>query len=171
MLSLVFSELANTLRSPRTIAFFGVGAAAVGGVMWYQSTRRKPTPEEIERSRRNYLAQAGRIVDGTITDSQWQADDAGSSTGNGEPPHTILYRYRIAGVTYECAQDVSPLLEHVRHVRMDLPVQVRFDPRNPGDSIIVAEGWSGLRVDAAHRAAAPIDNSLESEVGPVVEAR
>ncbi len=167
MLSWVISELADTLRSPRTIALFGVSTAAVGGVMWYQSTRRKPTAEEMERGRRDYLAQAGRIVDGTITDSQW---NAGSSGANGEPPHTIIYRYRIAGVTYECAQDVSMLLDHVRNVRMDLPVQVRFDPRNPGDSIIVAEGWSGLRMDPGHTAG-PMDDSLESPVGPAVEVR
>ncbi len=168
MLSSVLSELANTLRSPRTIALFGAGTAAVAGVMWYQSTRRKPTAEEIERSRCDYLAQAGRIVDGTIT--EWHGDGAGGSGGNGELPHTIIYRYRIAGVTYECAQDVSLLLEHVRNVRMDLPVQVRFDPRNPGDSIVVAEGWSGLRVDAA-RGAALVDNSVESAARPVVEVR
>ena len=55
-----------------------------------------------------------------------------------------------AGVTYEGAQDVSPLAEHLRHVRLDLPIQVRFDPRSPADSIVVAESWTGLRHDATH---------------------
>ena len=36
--------------------------------------------------------------------------------------------------------------ELVRHVRVDLPVQVRFNQRNPSDSIVVAESWSGLRL-------------------------
>ncbi len=66
-------------------------------------------------------------------------------------PNTLIYRYRASGVTYECAQDVGgPLSEHVRDVRIDLPVQVRFDPRNPANSIVVAESWNGLRIDHEH---------------------
>ncbi len=144
MLPSLVSQMAHTLRAPRTIALFGVGAVAVASFVWYNVTREQPSPEEIERARRDYLASAGRIVDGSITETHWIADAP-------EPtPATLVYRYRIGGVTYECAQDVTPLAEHVRHVRVDLPVQVRFDPRNPGDSIVVAERWSGLRVTNLH---------------------
>jgi hypothetical protein len=27
---------------------------------------------------------------------------------------------------------------------LDQPLQVRYDPRNPGNSVVVAESWSGL---------------------------
>ncbi len=66
------------------------------------------------------------------------------------PPHLLIYDYRIAGVTYECAQDVTTLAEHVRDIRTDLPIQVRYDLHNPANSIVVAESWSGLRLTAHH---------------------
>ncbi len=71
--------------------------------------------------------------------------EARSPEAHTDTPAVLLYRYQIAGVTYECAQDVSPLPNLVRQLRVDLPIQVRFDPRNPGNSIVVAEAWNGLR--------------------------
>ena len=149
MLLAISSLIPPALRSPRTLAIVGLGIATVASVSWYRMRREEPDEEELERERREYLAATGRIVDGSITETRW-ANDAADAT-----PNTLIYRYRIAGVTYECAQDVRPLSEHVRHVRIDLPVQVRFDPRNPGDSIVVAETWSGLRIDHEHAPGPP----------------
>jgi hypothetical protein len=73
------------------------------------------------------------------------ADSATVATGS---PLIIVYNYRIAGVSYECAQDVTALAEQVREVRADLPIQVRYDMHNPGNSIVIAESWSGLRLNA-----------------------
>ena len=64
-------------------------------------------------------------------------------------PDMIVYVYRIAGVTYECAQDVTMLAELVQGVRTDLPIQVRYAPQNPANSIVVAETWSGLRLSSS----------------------
>lgn len=138
------SSIPPFLRSPRTIATLVAGAAAIGGYTWYTLTRVKPTPEEIETARRDFLANSGRIVDGSIIETRWAESD--SEANPVITPHTLIYSYSIGGVTYECAQDVTPLPERVRLVRTDLPIQVRFDPRNPGDSIVVAESWSGLRL-------------------------
>ncbi len=138
-------HLGPLLRSPRVLTGVAVSLAAIAGISSYLLTRKHPSPEEVERDRRELLATTGRIVDGSITETHWAGDRPGPI------PNTLIYRYRTAGVTYECAQDVSPLGEHVRHVRIDLPVQVRFDPRNPGNSIVVAETWSGLRIDHEHR--------------------
>jgi hypothetical protein len=109
------------------------GVAAVGVLVWWFQ-RPRPTPEEIETARRDRLAAIGRIIDGTVTDALPSERD----------PQTVLYEYRIAGVTYECAQDVSPLQRYTGELRVDLPVQVRYDPDNPGNSIVVAESWNGL---------------------------
>ncbi len=144
MVSSFVSHGWQALRSPRTLALMGVGAATVASFVWYNMTRVEPSAEELERERRDFLAASGRLIDGTITEAHWRTDTADPT------PATIVYRYRIAGVTYECAQDVFHLPQLVRHLRIDLPVQVRFDQRNPGDSIVVAEGWSGLRLDPAH---------------------
>jgi hypothetical protein len=133
------------LRSPRNLAvIFFAGTVAAAGVTSYMMTRRKITPEEIERLRRDKLTSTGRITDGSITETHWI--NPGSPEGPLTTPTILIYRYAIGGVTYECAQDVSSMPDLVRHVRVDLPVQVRFNQRSPGDSIVVSESWSGLRL-------------------------
>src|SRR5260370_33936161 len=71
--------------------------------------------------------------------------------GSGPTPDIIVYNYRIAGVTYECAQDVTALAEYVHGIRTKLPIQVRYAPHNPANSILVAETWGGVRVRSARR--------------------
>jgi hypothetical protein len=129
-------------------------AVALTGVVLYVKLRQRESPEQIELQRRTVLARAGRIIDGSIIGIDGNTEDNGTdgafevSPDGLIAPHVLIYRYRIAGVTYECAQDVTGLAELVRNLRIDLPVQVRYDPRNPGNSILVAEGWSGVRLDA-----------------------
>ena len=182
MFSLISNPLPLALRSPRVILAAGLGVAAAAGIAGYLLTRPKPTPEELERERRDLLARTGRITDGTILDTCMDTrldpdldtgldttldttydlvlQDAvenrpysppattldGESPNSLRPPHLILYNYRIAGVSYECAQDVTMLADHVHGIRTDLPIQVRYEPHNPGNSIVVAESWSGLRL-------------------------
>jgi len=159
VLSLIPIHVPLPLRSPRVIAAIGVGVVTAIGVASYVMTRRKPTAEELERERRDLLAQSGRITDGTIMDTMVtetrQADASPSETvaptsdGSAPTPDIIVYNYRIAGVTYECAQDVTMLSEFVHGIRTDLPIQVRYAPHNPANSIIVAESWSGLRLNSS----------------------
>jgi hypothetical protein len=146
-------HLSPILRSSRGLTILGFGLAAIAGATSYLLTRKRITSAEREHIRRNYLAHAGRITDGSITETQWLVPAPNGPDAPPASPTTpaiLLYRYRIAGVTYECAQDVTHLPEHVRQVRVDLPVQVRFDPRNPANSIVVAESWSGLRLSTPH---------------------
>lgn len=143
MFSTVPEYLSVPLRSPRNVAVTVAAVAAAGGLAWYLFNRPRLTPEEIERARRNLLASNGRITDGSIIDAPYGQESY-------DAPRLIVYNYRIAGVTYEAAQDVSALEEMVRDVRTDLPIQVRYEPHNPANSIVVAEGWSGLRLGAAH---------------------
>ncbi len=163
MLALTPIYLSQTLRSPRIIAAIVIGTASVAGVAAYVFTRRKPTAEEIERERRDVLARSGRITDGTIMDTmimdtmvtearmEYNASQVSMQGDDAIPtPQIIVYNYRIAGVTYECAQDVTGLADHVHGIRTDLPIQVRYSPRNPANSIVVAESWSGLRLSSSH---------------------
>jgi hypothetical protein len=119
-----------------------VGAAA------FALLRRRPSPDEAEKKRRDLLLQEGRIIDGTIIDiSDLGPEESGRSHGL----KLIIYQYEIAGVVYECSQDVT-LLAHlvdIHDCRPGFPVSVRYYPRNPGNSLVVAETWSGLR-DTAH---------------------
>ena len=159
MFLLTSIPLSFSLRSPRVITAISVGVVAVGGVLTYVFTRRKPTAEEIERERRELLARSGRITDGTIMDTMiTEARNGGLSVAEASSPldasiptpQIIVYNYRIAGVTYECAQDVTSLAEYVHGIRTDLPVQVRYLPQNPANSIVVAESWSGLRLSSSN---------------------
>jgi hypothetical protein len=141
------SQLLLPFRSPRNIAAVAVAAAAAAGIAWYLFKRPRPTAEEIERARRDLLASTGRITDGAITDMATPPEDP--------TPNVIVYSYRIGGVAYECAQVVTGLADHVRDIRIDLPIQVRYDPHNPADSIVVAETWSGLRLSPPTRTPIP----------------
>jgi len=108
----------------------------------YLLLRRKPKrPEEVERARRAWLDQVGRITDGTVIDVQ-------EIEANGRPPSLMLiFRYDVAGVSYEASQDVTYLrqLINLHSCRLGVPTSVRYDPQNPINSMVVSERWVGLR--------------------------
>lgn len=107
---------------------------------WKLIRPRRMSPEDMERARRQGLAANGRIIDGIIVDTPlYHAEE----TAAGQPA-LISYRYSLAGVAYECAQDVSLFIDELVGLKADLPVSVKYDPRNPANSIVVAENWSGL---------------------------
>jgi hypothetical protein len=104
--------------------------------------RRKPkTAEDIERQRRAFLNQIGRITDGTVIDVQELAFD------NQRAATMLIYQYDVAGVSYEASQDVTYLRQwiNLHSCRLGLPTSVKYDPQNPGNSLVVSENWMGLR--------------------------
>jgi hypothetical protein len=119
----------------------GPAAAAAGVWQWIRSHRM--TPEQRERQRRQRLSQIGRICDGTVLDVQEI-----SANGHG-PTQLLIYSYDVGGVSYESSQDVTHLREivDINSCRLGLPSSVRYDPRNPGNSIVVSEAWTGLRTE------------------------
>jgi hypothetical protein len=123
------------------IAGWLAALGAIAAVATWLVLRKRPTPDELERARRDFLVQSGRIVDGMLLDSyEVKAEDGRTLT-------MLLYSYLIGGVDYECSQDVtllSPALK-ASEVRAGFPCSVRYQPGNPQNSIVAAEGWSGLR--------------------------
>ena len=118
----------------------GVGLLGVAVTMKWVRSRRQ-TPEQIERARRIRISSVGRITDGTVLDvSELHSDGE-------QPIQLLIYTYDVSGVTYEAAQDVTHLRQHVdlHTCRIGLPTSVKYDPQNPGNSIVVAEDWTGLR--------------------------
>ncbi|MGA7684099.1 MAG: hypothetical protein WCA58_03725 [Terriglobales bacterium] len=112
---------------------------AFGG---YALLRRKPkTADDLERERRVWLNTIGRITDGTVIDVQEIAPD-------GQRAATMLiYQYDVAGVSYEASQDVTYLRQwiNLHSCRLGVPTSVKYDSRNPGNSLVISEGWIGLR--------------------------
>ena len=115
--------------------------AAVAALALWLVMRRRPSAEEMERARRQFLVQSGRLVDGMLLDVY---DVAGA---DGSTSTFLLFNYRIAGVDYECSQEITAMRGVVEagEVRAGFPCTVRYQPGNPHNSIVVAEGWTGLR--------------------------
>jgi hypothetical protein len=123
------------------IAAMLAGVALVGGCAAWMVWRKRPTADEVERARRLFLVQSGRIVDGMLLDiCEVEAEDGRTLT-------MLQFSYRIAGVDYECTQDITAMREVVvaAQVRAGFPCSVRYQPGNPYNSIVVAEEWSGIR--------------------------
>ena len=145
-------------NDPRVIVALCVGIILLIIAIWWVIRSRRPTPEEIERRRREHIAVTGRITDGYLVDARsFDGEDSISPT-----PDVLFYSYRLAGVSYNCAQDVSRLPDRVLGYRIDQPIQIRYDPRNPGNSILVSESWSGLWL--RHEAATSITAELTDQV-------
>ena len=130
----------------RNASAWGLGAVTVATVslaaagLWLMR-RKRPTADELERARRRFLVQSGRLVDGMLLDI------AEVDAGDGRRLTMLIYNYRIGGVDYDCSQDVTALsaMLDAKQVRAGFPCTVRYQPGNPQNSIVVAEQWSGLR--------------------------
>jgi hypothetical protein len=115
-----------------------VAVAALGSYYLFRGNRK--TAEDVERERREMLSEIGRITDGTVIDVQ--------ELHSGPKPATMLiYHYDVAGVSYEASQDVTYLRQwiNLHSCRLGVPTSVRYDPHNPGNSLVVSETWNGLR--------------------------
>ena len=119
------------------------GAAVLAFGVGYLLRKRRKTPEQFERERRLRLSTHGRIIDGTVIDAQEVVD------GAADPILLLIYRYDVSGVSYEASQDITHLRQFVdiHTCQIGLPSSVKYDPQNPGDSIVIAEDWSGLRLN------------------------
>ncbi len=126
-------EWASLTSKPDIIAAALVALAAVVA-LGRLFLNRKPTPEELERRRRTTLYRNGKLGDGEIVDV--------------EPASlSIVFSYTVAGVVYTASQDALALRSLLPQDPMSMlgPVSIRFDPRNPANSIVICEDWSGLR--------------------------
>lgn len=102
--------------------------AAIGVRAWLRS---RISPQEKERRRRAMLLTAGKMGDANLLDVH---DDL------------LVYSYAVRGVEYTASQDVSTLHAFLPEGVASLgAICVKYDPRNPANSIVLCEGWSGLR--------------------------
>ena len=107
------------------VLVFGVRAWITGRI----------SPEERERRRRGELAAIGKMGDATLV-------EIGQDF--------LFYSYLVGGVAYTASQDITGLHDWLPHDFSALgTVAVKYDPRNPANSIVLAEQWSGLSVRKA----------------------
>jgi hypothetical protein len=128
------------MNSLRFIPYALMGCAAFGAGIGYWLYSRRKTPEQVEQERRTRINSTGRITDGTVIDAQEMSNGA-------KPTQFLIYQYDVGGVGYEASQDVTYLRQFVdlHSCRIGLPASVKYDPANPGNSIVISEDWSGLR--------------------------
>lgn len=109
------------------------GAAVIAAALAVIISRARSAPPERERRRRSSISVIGRLGDGMLTDVQ----------GN-----MVYYSYSVNGVPYNTSQDIAALRSLVPADASLIagPVAVKYLPRSPGNSIVVSESWSGLRI-------------------------
>jgi hypothetical protein len=103
--------------------------ATSASIVWY--IRRHPKDKEMQR--RLKVNQHGRLGDATITEVDGD---------------TVFYSYSVSGVTYAACQDISKLHDFIPVDPINFvgrAASLKYVPRNPANSILVCEQWSGLR--------------------------
>jgi hypothetical protein len=92
--------------------------------------RSRVTPEERERRRCARLVATGKITDAMLVEIR---------------ENLVFYSYLVRGVEYTASQDVSRLVDQVALDFSGISaMSVKYDPRNPANSVVAAEEWSGL---------------------------
>jgi hypothetical protein len=142
----------------RVWAAIGAGVALVAG-MWYSIwMRSEPSDDEIEQKRRSHINQVGRIAEGQILEVLDMPHEpveargpalfrrASKNVPGDERRKLVCYSYSISGVSYETAQDITSLESRAGEQRLvpGRPASIKYDPSNPGDSIVLTDDWSGL---------------------------
>jgi hypothetical protein len=111
-----------------TLAAALVVLAAFGFRAWRRS---RMTPEERERHRCALLVAAGKITDAALVEIR---------------DVLVFYSYSVRGVEYTASQDISRFSNNPSvDFSCVIAMSVKYDPRNPANSIVLAEAWSGLR--------------------------
>ena len=116
------------------------GLAFIAGTVKYCFGKGRKDAAQRERERREKISTTGRITDGTVLDVR-ESEEAGTDR------QFLIYSYNVGGVEYECSQEVTELRPYINmhSCRLGLPASVKYDPHNPGNSILAAETWMGLR--------------------------
>jgi len=117
------------------IALLSLIALGLIALAAWIAVKRRTTPEKREKRRRLYLQKTGRLGDALITEV---GDDL------------LYYSYSIRGVQYTASQDVSALRDRLPEdlSRLIGPCGMKYATNNPGNSILLCEEWSGLRIPA-----------------------
>ena len=120
-----------SLNTPEqvTIALAGILVVLVAMIGYRAWRASRISPEERERQRRAELVAYGKMGDATLVEIR---------------EDLLFYAYLVRGVEYTASQDVARLKDNMPELSAVTAVSVKYDPRNPANSIVLAESWNGL---------------------------
>ena len=109
-----------------------LAAGLVALAVWI-AVKRHTTPEKREKRRRLRLHKTERLGDALVNEI-------------GED--LLYYTYTLRGVQYTASQDVTALRDRLPEdlSRLIGTSGMKYDSNNLGNSILLCEEWSGLRV-------------------------
>jgi len=114
-----------------TLALAVVLAGILALIGYRRWIRSRVSPVERERARRSALMARGKMGDATLV--EFRED-------------LLFYSYSVRGVVYTASQDTAGLTEHMpSDLSPEGAAWVKYDPRNPDNSIVLYEGWNGLQ--------------------------
>ncbi len=131
-MKLALANLASSSGGTMVAVLGGATVVALGSWGVYRYIKGRPSAAELERRRRVALHSRGKMGDANLLEFREQV---------------VFYTYDIAGVEYSACQDLAglePLLPADRWSTIG-PACIKYDPRNPANSIVLCEEWSGLR--------------------------
>jgi hypothetical protein len=115
-----------------TLGLAGVLLVLLALILYRAWKHSRITPEERELRRCAALAANGKMGDATLVEIR---DDL------------VFYSYGVRGVEYTASQDISRLKNLMPgDLSVVRSVSVKYDPKNPANSIVIAEMWTGLHV-------------------------
>ena len=113
------------------VALVVVLVLALATLVYRAWQRSRVTAEERERRRCARLVAVGKITDAMLVEIRENA---------------VFYSYLVRGVEYTASQDLARLLDQTALDFSGISaMSVKYDARNPANSIVAAEEWSGLR--------------------------
>ncbi len=120
------------MRVPEELALLSGVAVVTLAAAAVVVLRRRRNPLEKERQRRIAVHRYGRTGGAMITEAR---------------DGIVYYSYSLRGVEYTASQDISSLKDRISVDPETLigPVTLKFMSRNPFNSIVLCEEWSGIR--------------------------
>lgn len=114
-------------------ALIGLAILLIVLGVWIALRVAKGSPEKRERKRRLHVHRHGRLGDALITEAT---------------ETSLYYNYSVHGVEYSASQDIAVLRERLPAELGKLVglANLKYAPKNPANSILICEEWSGIRV-------------------------
>jgi hypothetical protein len=113
----------------------GLSIVLIVLALWIALQVRERNPVRRELRRRLFVNHRGRLGDALITDAT---------------ESIIYYAYSVHGVQYAASQDITALRDQLpdEPARLIGVANMKYASRNPANSILICEEWSGIRVPA-----------------------